>query len=648
MKDQTPRTVDHLTDTHPNLIGSMSRWILLIGFLMITIVVAACQSQPNQVFIEVDDGRQGLTTEAATVREALAEAKIALGPLDRVKPDLYAQLEPGLVIVVTRVKEETEIKREINPFERQTISNEALAAGETKLAQLGVNGEDEITIRVVYEDGVEVSRTEISRRTVIEPVPEILVVGPQGELPSVPIEGTISYLANGNAWLMRDSSGSRRAVTTEGNLDGRVLSLSPDGRRLLYTTELTNEIGMPLNELWVASTTIVGEKPITLGLQGVLQAEWSPVISQSLIAYTTAERVANPPGWRANNDLWLLNLPQLVTNEGDTEVITPKPVQILPPSTPGLYPWWGTTFTWSPQGDRLAYARADEIGLVNLKTTKTITDSLTPLLEFEPLKTFSEWVWVPGTSWSPDGKFIATVAHGRPLASEPADESQVFDLWLIRVDGTLSAKVAEQVGMWANPAWGEAGIAFGQAVNPLRSVNSRYAIQLIDKDGSDKRQLFPFQEEPGVQLPELVWAPNGRDLLFSYNGDLHIIRSNGTPPQQLTTDGQVSRPQWVAQAPIITAMIGITPTANITNSNSVTTYGTITGDVSISPTGSVFATSTKVRPTLTPTQSITNAVETTPSPVTTQVFTSEPTGLNVTPTPTRRTVITATRPISAN
>ena len=272
--------VDHLSSTSPLLIGSMSRWILLIGFLMIAIVVAACQSQPNQVFIEVDDGRQGLTSEAATVREALAEAKIALGPLDKVEPDLYAQLEPGLVIVVTRVKEETEIKREVIPFERQTITNEALAAGETKLAQLGVNGEDEITIRVAYEDGVEVSRTEISRRTVIEPVPEILVVGPQGELPSVPIEGTISYLANGNAWLMRDSSGSRRAVTTEGDLDGRVLGLSPDGRRLLYTTELTNEIELPLNELWLASTTIVGEKPITLGVQGVLQAEWSPVISQ--------------------------------------------------------------------------------------------------------------------------------------------------------------------------------------------------------------------------------------------------------------------------------------------------------------------------------------------------------------------------------
>jgi uncharacterized protein YabE (DUF348 family) len=108
----------------------------------------ACQTGPNQVFIEVDGGRQALTTEAATVREALVEAKIELGSLDRVKPDLYAQLEPGLAIVVTRVREKIETKREVIPFQRQTLTNEALATGESRVSQLGVNGEDEVSIRL--------------------------------------------------------------------------------------------------------------------------------------------------------------------------------------------------------------------------------------------------------------------------------------------------------------------------------------------------------------------------------------------------------------------------------------------------------------------------------------------------------------------
>ncbi|MBI1881885.1 MAG: G5 domain-containing protein, partial [Chloroflexi bacterium] len=384
----------------PRMVSRWAGWSFLAWLWLTIISIVACQTQPNQVFIEVDGGRQALTTQAATVREALAEAQVELGPLDSVKPDLYAQLEPGLVIVVTRVKEEIETEREVIPFERQTITNEALATGETRISQLGVNGEDEISIRVVYENEVEVSRTEVSRVTVIQPVPEILVVGPQGELPSTPIEGTIAYISNGNAWLMRDSSGSRRPLTTAGDLDGRVFGLSPDGRHLLYTRALTEEIELPLNEMWLVSTTIVGEAPITAGVQGVLFAEWSPVISPLLIAYSTAERTASPPGWRANNDLWLFS-PADFPRSGEAHK---KAMKLIPANTQGLYPWWGTTFAWSPDGTRLAYARADQIGVIDLKLDNPISYTIAPLVDFAPLKTFSDWVWVPGLSWSPDGQ----------------------------------------------------------------------------------------------------------------------------------------------------------------------------------------------------------------------------------------------------
>lgn len=527
------------------------------------------------------------------MREALAEAQVELGPQDRVKPDLYTQLEPGLAIVVTRVKEEIKTRREVVPFERQTVSNEALATGETRISQLGVNGEDEITIRVVYENGVEVSRTEVSRATVIQPVPEILVVGPQGELPSTPIEGTIAYIANNNAWLMRDSSGSRRPLTTGGNLDGRVFSLSPDGRQLLYTQALSDEINLPLNELWLASTTIVGETPITVGLQGVLSAEWSPVISQPMIAYSTAERTASPPGWRANNDLWLYT-PSRPPLSGEARR---KAVQVIPANTQGLYPWWGTTFVWSPDGTHLAYARPDQIGVINLKTEKPVSYTLTPLVDFVPLKTFSEWVWVPGLSWSPDGQFLAAVVHGSPLAAEPAEESQVFDLWLLSLDSGISAKVSQQVGMWANPAWGKIGIAFGAATNPLQSATSRYFIKLIDRDGSNKRQIFPFSEELGVQLPQLVWSADGESLLFTYNGNLYMIDNKGTPPVQLTADGQASHPQWVSAASLIAS-----PTSTTTLTGTVSS--TVTTPVSLTQVISAPS-SPDVKLTITPTQSIT-------------------------------------------
>lgn len=554
----------------PNVTG-FHYFAWYVGFLVL--IITACQPQPNQIFIEVDGRREALNTEVTTVRDALQETHVILEPFDKVSPDLYVQLEPGMVIVVTRVTEKTEVKREVIPFERQTVVNEALNPGETRLAQLGVNGEDEITTGITYENGEEVNRQEVSRVAVIEPVPEILVIGPQGELPSTTFTGTIAYLSHGNAWLMRDNTGSRRALTTAGDLDGRVFALSPDGRHLLYTRKLTAEIELPLNELWLASTTIVGEKPITLGVQGVLEAEWSPVITSAVIAYSTAERAASPPGWRANNDLWLLR----VSPELDKPAL--KPRQVLPANTQGLYPWWGTTFTWSPNGGQLAYARADQIGVIDLTLTTTVTlsNSLTSLIDFTPLETFSEWVWLPHLAWSPEGKFIAATLHGPSLAAEPAAESQVFDLWLLSVDGTVKVKVVDQVGMWANPAWGEIGIVFGQAETPLHSVNSRYTIELIDRDGSNQRRLFPFRNETGVQLPEIIWSPMSDQILFVYQGDLYITNRAGSPPRQLTSEAQASQPHWVAPPPTLTAQIPLTTsdiltaTLTITNTPAITT-----------------------------------------------------------------------------
>ncbi len=566
-----------------------------LGLWVTIILSAACQTQPTQIFIDVDGGRQSLTTEAKTVRNALDEANVVLGPLDKVGPDLYVELEPGMVVVVTRVTEEIETERNTVPFEKQTVVNEALAPGDTRLAQLGVNGEEEISVRVVYEDGEEVSRTEISREMVVEPVPEILVVGPQDELPPTQFEGTIAYVSNGNAWLMRESSRSRRALTTEGNLDGHVFGLSPDGRNLIYTTSISDDLDLPLNDLWLASTTIVGEEPITMGISGVIDASWSPVVTRSLIAYSTAERTASVPGWRANNDLWLLDL----------SAENKKPVQLIETNTKGLYPWWGTKFTWSPDGNKLAYARADQIGVVQLAASNTLATTITPLVDFAPLETFSEWVWVPGISWSPDSQFIAATVHSPPLASEPAEESQVFDLWLYRIDGKISARVAEQVGMWANPAWGNTGVAFGQADNALQSVNSRYSIQLIDRDGSNKRQIFPFQNENGVQLPELVWSPTEPALLFVFNGNLHITSSEGSPPRQLTVNTQASQPQWVARVSLVT------DTQIITMAKTTVPTLTVKPDITITPSVSATNSTSPIRATEMPSINVTSTTTTT-------------------------------------
>lgn len=539
------------------------------GLACLILILSACQrpAAVHEVVVEVDHGRRTLTTDAATVREVLAVAGIELGELDRVEPDLYAQIRPEMTIRVIRVEEKLETERVTIPFEQRTVVNESLPLGERRLVQLGVNGEEEITMRIVLEDGVEVGRTEISRLTVVEPVEQIIVVGAQGEdLASVPVEGTVAYLAGGNAWVLRDSSRARRPLTTEGDLDGRVFSLSPDGRQLVYTRRLAGDVEAPLNQLWLISTTVVGEKPISLPVRNVLYAEWSPVLTDTRLAFSTGERVASAPGWRANNDLWLLDL-------SDPEA---EPVELVPANTAGVYPWWGTSFKWSPTGRQIAYARADQVGVIDLAGGRT-----RPLLDYPPLQTFGDWVWVPGLAWSPNGEFLATIAHGSPLAAEPPEESPVFDLWLLAADRRLQAKAAERVGMWSDPSWGAAGIVFGRAVSPLASVDSRYELIYMDHDGSNQRRIFPQGEGLGVALPQIAWSPDGRKILFIHNGNLFLQELNGTPARQLTTDGQATHLTWVTPAaPLQPAVLS----GSESLSGTVTSTGTPTITVTAPPT----------------------------------------------------------------
>ena len=540
------------------------RYCLSLLTACLFLLLPACQRTPRltTVTIEVDNTSRTLQTEAQTIREVLQEANIELGPLDRVNPDLNYSIDPAIVIRVTRITEETSTQLETLPFERRVVVNEALPPGEQRLAQLGVNGQVEIVTRITYEDGVEVSRTQVSKTTLQPPVEEVLVVGAEGSDTNVNFEGIITYLSGNNAWIMRNNSSARRPLTGSGDLDGRVFDLSPDGSTLLYTRSVSDTIDTPLNELWQIDTRIVGEKPISLPLKNLLYAEWSPNLTETVIAYSTGERAPGQPGWRANNDLWLWN---------PTDDLSDR-VAIVPPNTDGLYAWWGTNFAWSPDGRYIAYAKANQVGVINI-----ISQTITPLQQFAPYQTNSNWVWVPSLTWSPDSRFIATTIHGEPIEGESPERSPVFDLWLLAVNGTLKIEIQEQVGMWSNPAWHQGGIIFGQAVSPLNSINSRYKLGFIDWDGSNFNIIYPRGEEAGVNLPEIAWSPVGeaQSFIFVNRNNLFLASPGNQPPQKLTTDNQSHRPQWFSP---------ITPASLITSSTTLPTHITQTHSLSSTQT----------------------------------------------------------------
>ncbi|HMK07548.1 MAG TPA: G5 domain-containing protein, partial [Anaerolineales bacterium] len=429
-------------------------------------------------------------------------------------------------------------------FPQQTLRNEALPEGETRLLQAGENGLQEITYRIVTEEGVEVSRTPVKSQIVSDPKPEILMVGALAAYSPVPVQGILAYVAAGNVWTLSGDSGSRTPLTVSGDADGRILRLSPDGDWVAYTRHDPADT-QEINSLWAVSTLQRNPDPTSLGISNVVHfADWSPDPKQLQLAYSTVEPRPAAPGWQANNDLHVMTL-----RPDNTRLRRGPERTLLAANSGGQYGWWGSSFAWASDGERLAYARPDGIGVV------TVDDpSLTPLLDMTPFQTLGDWAWVPGVAWGWDDRTVFTVRHGPPVGLETEASSPVFDLVALQPTTGTALRLHDRSGMFAEPVVspprllpnGEVDhrIAFLQALTPLESESSRYRLAVIDRDGSNLRFLFPADGEPGLEPHRVAWSPDGERLAVIYQGDLWIVDVASGQAHRLTSDGQVTAIDW--------------------------------------------------------------------------------------------------------
>ena len=509
--------------------------------IWVALLLVACQAT-KRVALRVDGQERVLESSAETVGDLLREAGVSLGQWDRVEPSEWAELQRNNTITIIRGREEK--AEESLPFERQVIKDEGLPEGEMRLLQAGKPGTLERIYRISYDGPQELERRLISTRVLAEPRPEILAVGVTPLQTVVPITGTIAYLANGNACIIRNNSGDKRPVTFSGDLDGRVFDLSPEGQNLLFTATpgQLDETGSPppFNELWALDTRILQEAPRPLGITNVLYAEWAPQGHQ--IAYSTAEATLGPPGWRARNDLWIM----------DTQTLTRT--QVVAPWGGGLYGWWGSRYAWSPTGDRIAYAAPDGIGVIQIPSGQR-----TPLLRFPVFHTYGEWVWTSQVSWSPEGRFLAAVAHGLSSDGSPAEESHAFDLWILDTLGPASVPIATQVGMWSNPRWSHAwsdaygqphvDLAYGVSQVETLSQYGLYDLYVMDRDGSNRARLLPPEEgAPGLPTLELAWSPATRALACIWGDDLYLLDLRRDTLVPLTQSISCLRVAWGGQS----------------------------------------------------------------------------------------------------
>ncbi len=474
----------------------------------------------------------------STAQQALDAAGVELGNLDRTEPPTYTVLGDGAQVRVVRVQEKFTVREEIIPFEREVLRNEALPEGETRLIQAGENGRREVTYREVLEDGQQVSNQAVKTVVVKQPVPEIVMVGVQTPFSPQPIPGKLAYLAGGNAWVMDGNTGERRPVVTTGDLDGRVFALSPNRRFLLFTRK--SKAKDALNTLWVADLSTDPPKLTDLGVKNVVHfADFAPYSSYT-IAYSTVEPRPQAPGWQANNDLYTLSFSTTGWISG--------PRLRLEANAGGIYGWWGTTFAWAPVGTRMAFARPDAVGLYDFDPDV----GLEKLLSIVPYQTRADWAWVPPLGWSPDGQVLFTVTHGG--TGEGEETSPHFDLTAYVLPLQRAIDMVPDVGMFAAPTPsplqpGGYQVAFLQAIFPQKSDISRYRLVVMDRDGSNRRVLFPPEGALGLVPQPLTWSPaplaNGHFALAVLSqGNIYLVDSVTGKAQQITGDGLTTVIAW--------------------------------------------------------------------------------------------------------
>ncbi len=516
---------------------------------MVFFFLVACTPQVQQTDVTVNitaDGSNQIITlpDNSTVQQALNLAGINLSQTDRVSPPAYTHLAEGMNINVTRVREDFETQQVIIPFERKEWQNESLPSGETRLVQAGQNGLREITIRHVFEDGIETGTSIVSESILQAPKPEIVMIGVQSPFAPLPIPGKLTYLTGGNAWIMEGSTSNRRPLVTTADLDGHIFSLSPDGKWLLFTRKSNLPADQEINTLWAINTTDQPSTPINLGISNVVHfAAWQPD-KEYLVAYSTVEPRSTAPGWQANNDLHFLTF-----NNNEPGKIT----DILEANSGGIYGWWGMMFAWSPDGQSLAYSRPDGVGLVDINGAK-----LTALFNITPLNTHSDWAWTPGISWGGDNQTIFMVSHAVPTGLVSPEESPNFNLVSASLVDQLGTTLIEQTGMFAYPAVSSIRqspsgsgytVAFMQAIFPTQSATSHYQLDVMNSDGTNPRSLFPAEGQSGLLPQTPIWAPHpletGADFIgIIYSGNLWIVDTTSGQSQQVTGDGLTSQIDW--------------------------------------------------------------------------------------------------------
>jgi resuscitation-promoting factor RpfB len=150
---------------------------------------------PHDLTLLADGKRFELTTNAATVREALAEGGITLRPQDRLNAEPTDVPADEQVLAVTRVDGRLVAQEIAIPFKTTRRTSADLFKGETRVLKKGKVGARVLTWERTFLDGKLYTRRRLSDRVVVKPVTQVVLVGTKARPQNSPEADGLNWAA---------------------------------------------------------------------------------------------------------------------------------------------------------------------------------------------------------------------------------------------------------------------------------------------------------------------------------------------------------------------------------------------------------------------------------------------------------------------
>lgn len=143
----------------------------LTGNLDVTIT----RARPVEIVVDSETVRT--RSRGTTVASALSDAGVTLVGMDYAIPAESAPLQPGMTIRIIRVREEIETTQKPIAYETVYQGDATIELDQRQVTQQGQPGVEETRVRVRYENGIAVERSDGETVVVTAPVNQVISYG---------------------------------------------------------------------------------------------------------------------------------------------------------------------------------------------------------------------------------------------------------------------------------------------------------------------------------------------------------------------------------------------------------------------------------------------------------------------------------------